>query len=79
MRKFEESIKICLLVVDLQVRAFTVSEALLMCVLQPYHFGAFSGMGLCHYRLGHREQAIQAFDQALAINPVPPRQQFFNR
>jgi len=53
MRRFEESIKVCLLVID----------------LQPYHFGALTGMGLCHYRLGQDEQAIQAFDQALFVNP----------
>jgi len=53
MKNFEESIKVCLVVID----------------LQPYHFGALTGMGLCHYRLGQDEQAIKAFDQALLVNP----------
>lgn len=37
--------------------------------LNPYHFGAISGMGLCHVNLGQREEAITAFEQALQLNP----------
>jgi tetratricopeptide (TPR) repeat protein len=37
--------------------------------LNPYHFGAISGMGLCHVNLGQREEAISAFKACLQINP----------
>jgi tetratricopeptide (TPR) repeat protein len=37
--------------------------------LNPYHFGAISGMGLCHVNLGQREEAVSAFEAALQINP----------
>ena len=35
----------------------------------PYHTGALSGMGQCLLRLGRRDEAIQAFRQALKIQP----------
>mmetsp|Transcript_18083 Transcript_18083/g.54056 ORF Transcript_18083/g.54056 Transcript_18083/m.54056 type:complete len:251 (-) Transcript_18083:215-967(-) len=38
--------------------------------LQPYHFGAASGMGLCHLQLGEHQKAVAAFDIALSINPT---------
>lgn len=37
--------------------------------LNPYHFGAFAGLGHCHLRLGHLRQAIDAYQRALQINP----------
>ncbi len=37
--------------------------------LNPFHFGAISGMGLCHVNLGQREEAISAFEAALKLNP----------
>ncbi len=37
--------------------------------LIPYHFGALHGLGLCHAALGQYSQAIQAFRQALAVQP----------
>jgi tetratricopeptide (TPR) repeat protein len=37
--------------------------------LVPYHFGALHGMGLCHAGLGNYVAAIQAFRQALAVQP----------
>jgi tetratricopeptide (TPR) repeat protein len=37
--------------------------------LIPYHFGALHGMGLCHTALGDYSAAIQAFRQALEIQP----------
>jgi tetratricopeptide (TPR) repeat protein len=37
--------------------------------LIPYHFGALHGLGLCHCALGNYTAAIQAFRQALEIQP----------
>lgn len=37
--------------------------------LVPYHFGALHGMGLCHAGLGNYVAAIQAFRQALTVQP----------
>lgn len=37
--------------------------------LNPWHFGAASGEGLCHLALGQREAAMEVFERALAIHP----------
>lgn len=37
--------------------------------LNPIHFGALHGMGLCYAALGNYKEAIQAFRQALEIQP----------
>ncbi|MEO1394876.1 MAG: tetratricopeptide repeat protein [Cyanobacteria bacterium J06634_5] len=37
--------------------------------LIPHHFGALHGLGLCHCALGNYVAAIQAFRQALAVQP----------
>jgi tetratricopeptide (TPR) repeat protein len=37
--------------------------------LNPYHFGALSGQGLCHAALGQLRQAARCFRRALAIHP----------
>jgi tetratricopeptide (TPR) repeat protein len=37
--------------------------------LNPFHFGALHGMGLCYGAIGSYEQAIKAFRKALAIQP----------
>jgi tetratricopeptide (TPR) repeat protein len=37
--------------------------------LNPIHFGAFHGLGLCHAALGEYPLAIRAFRQALEIQP----------
>ena len=37
--------------------------------LNPYHFGAYAGMGHAYLRLGEIEEAIEAYKQALTINP----------
>ena len=37
--------------------------------LVPYHFGALHGLGLCHAGLGNYVAAIQAFRQALQVQP----------
>ncbi len=38
-------------------------------VLNPFHFGALHGMGLCYLNLSEYRQASQAFRQALTIQP----------
>ena len=37
--------------------------------LNPVHFGALHGLGLCHAALGEYRSAIQAFRKALEIQP----------
>jgi tetratricopeptide (TPR) repeat protein len=37
--------------------------------LNPYHFGAASGMGQCYLQLGQRAEALDSFRQALELNP----------
>ncbi|MBC6421507.1 MAG: tetratricopeptide repeat protein [Hormoscilla sp. SP5CHS1] len=37
--------------------------------LNPVHFGALHGLGLCHAALGEDRQAIGAFRRALEIQP----------
>jgi tetratricopeptide (TPR) repeat protein len=37
--------------------------------LVPYHFGALHGLGLCHSAVGNYTAAIQAFRQALEVQP----------
>jgi tetratricopeptide (TPR) repeat protein len=35
----------------------------------PHHFGALSGAGQIHLRLGHLEQALEFFRRAVTVNP----------
>jgi tetratricopeptide (TPR) repeat protein len=37
--------------------------------LNPYHFGAASGMGQCFLRLADRASALECFRRALGLNP----------
>lgn len=37
--------------------------------LEPRHFGALSGLGLCNVELEHDEAALDAFQRALTLNP----------
>ena len=37
--------------------------------LNPYHFGAASGKGMCSAAIGQYEEAMDAFETAVAINP----------
>jgi tetratricopeptide (TPR) repeat protein len=54
MHRYEESIEVCQLVLQ----------------LNPYHFGAASGMGMCQLQLENHPAALAAFERALAINPA---------
>ena len=40
--------------------------------LEPRHFGALSGLGLCDIRLGKDKEALAAFERAAAIDPNLP-------
>jgi len=53
LREYKESIDVCKLVLE----------------LNPYHFGAASGMGMCYIGLEDYEAALSAFEKALIINP----------
>jgi len=37
--------------------------------INPYHFGAATGIGQCYLQLGNRHAALEAFRRALKINP----------
>ncbi|MDJ0556546.1 MAG: tetratricopeptide repeat protein [Microcoleaceae cyanobacterium MO_207.B10] len=37
--------------------------------INPFHFGAFHGLGLCYAALGEYREAIKAFQNALEIQP----------
>ena len=39
---------------------------------EPRHFGALSGLGLCHLALGNQEEALAAFERALIRHPHMP-------
>jgi Flp pilus assembly protein TadD len=40
--------------------------------LEPRHFGALSGLGLCDIRLGKDREALVAFQRAAAVDPNLP-------
>jgi tetratricopeptide (TPR) repeat protein len=47
----------------------SVDECEIVLSLNPQHFGAWNGMGLCLFSLGNYEEAIQSFQSALGIQP----------
>lgn len=49
--------------------AESVEECKAALQLQPYHFGAASGMGLCYMKLGRYNEAADAFARCLQIHP----------
>jgi tetratricopeptide (TPR) repeat protein len=53
LRRFEESIRDCHQVLD----------------INPYHFGAAAGMGQCHLDQKDPNSALESFRRALKINP----------
>lgn len=57
------------------------AEAILACEqviqLNPVHFGALHGLGLCHMAMGQYRTAIAAFRQALVVQPYSLENQRF--
>ena len=53
IRKYNESIKECEIALE----------------MNPNHFGAWNGLGLCHYQLANYPMAIESFKTALSIQP----------
>ncbi|MEA5620265.1 tetratricopeptide repeat protein [Cronbergia sp. UHCC 0137] len=47
----------------------SLADCQMVIKLNPVHFGALHGMGLCYAALGKYRQAIQSFQNALAIQP----------
>lgn len=47
----------------------SLADCQMVIQLNPIHFGALHGMGLCHVALENYREAIQAFRQALEIQP----------
>jgi len=47
----------------------SLNDCQMVVKLNPIHFGALHGLGLCYASLGDYNAAIQAFRQALAIQP----------
>ncbi len=37
--------------------------------MNPHHFGAWNGMGLCLYQLARYDEALKSFHRALSIQP----------
>jgi tetratricopeptide (TPR) repeat protein len=49
--------------------ALALKDCLKVVRLNPSHFGAWHGLGLCYAALGSYQEAIAAFHRALAIAP----------
>jgi len=46
-----------------------IADCQMVLQLNPYHFGAASGKGLCHWSLKQTGLALEAFETALEIHP----------
>jgi tetratricopeptide (TPR) repeat protein len=51
----------------------SIADCKRVVALNPNHFGAWQGMGLCQLQLGELEDAIRSLSAALRINPYDPR------
>jgi tetratricopeptide (TPR) repeat protein len=49
--------------------AESISDIDHVLVLEPRHFGALSGLGLCNARLQKDKAALEAFQRAAAVDP----------
>lgn len=43
------------------------------CTLFPEHVGGFFNLGVVHYKIGHKADALRAFDKTLELNPYAGR------
>lgn len=55
----------------------SLSDCQMVVQLNPVHFGAFHGMGLCYAAMGNYVEAIRAFHRALEIQPYSQINQKF--
>ncbi len=55
----------------------SIAECEIALNLNPDHFGAWNGMGLCLYNIGRFDKAIPSFEKALAIQPYAEVNQLF--
>jgi tetratricopeptide (TPR) repeat protein len=49
--------------------ATSIADCEMVVRLNPFHFGALSGQGLCHAALGQLRKAARCFRRALQIHP----------
>jgi tetratricopeptide (TPR) repeat protein len=47
----------------------SITECKVTLKMNPYHFGAWHGMGLCLFKLARYSEAIESFKSALEIQP----------
>tara|TARA_Y100001960_G_C14548033_1_gene764293 strand:+ start:286 stop:750 length:465 start_codon:yes stop_codon:yes gene_type:complete len=47
----------------------SIDECKIALKINPIHFGAWNGLGLCLFNLGQYEEAMQGFEKALEIQP----------
>ena len=47
----------------------SIRECEITLEMNPNHFGAWNGLGLCHFRLAHYQKAIESFNTALTLQP----------
>jgi len=47
----------------------SIKECEITLKMNPNHFGAWNGLGLCQFQLGHYQEAIESFKTALTIQP----------